>query len=136
MLKLAGELTDGTVTACAGLDAVEQQIVPGITNAAESAGRRRPEVIVGLPVSVTADAEAARAQIAQAFGLAGETPAYRAMLELDGAQNPADICVVGDEAEVVEQLQRFADVGATEFSALPFGDPATTARTVEVLANA
>jgi hypothetical protein len=32
------------------------------------------------------------------------------------------------------QLRRFADIGATEFSAFPMGDAETQARTVELLA--
>jgi hypothetical protein len=34
--------------------------------------------------------------------------------------------------DVVPQLRRFADIGATEFTAIPLGDNATQARTVEV----
>jgi F420-dependent oxidoreductase-like protein len=136
MLDLAGELTDGTVTAWAGPKALERQIVPRITKAAEKAGRSAPQVIVGLPVSVTNDVEATRRQLAESFSLAGEAPAYRAMLDLDGVESPADICVFGDEDHVVAQLRRFADIGATEFTAFPFGDAATQARTLEVLASA
>lgn len=136
MLDLAGELTDGTVTAWAGPKAVEQQIVPRITKAAEAAGRSAPQVIVGLPVSVTNDVEATRTQLVETFSLAGQAPAYRAMLDLEGVESPADICVFGDEEQVVAQLRRFADIGATEFTGFPFGDAATQARTLDVLANA
>jgi F420-dependent oxidoreductase-like protein len=136
MLDLAGELTDGTVTAWAGPKALERQIVPRITKAAEKAGRSAPQVIVGLPVSVTNDVEATRKQVVENFGLAGQAPAYRAMLDLEGVESPADICVFGDEEQVVSQLHRFADIGATEFTAFPFGDAATQARTLDLLANA
>ncbi|HEX4559232.1 MAG TPA: hypothetical protein VH166_08610 [Mycobacterium sp.] len=71
----------------------------------------------------------------QSGSAAGETPAYRAVLDLDGVQSPADICLVGDEDNVAAQLQRFADVGATELTALPFGDAATQTRTSELLAG-
>ena len=136
MLDLAGELTDGTVTAWTGPKAVEQQIVPRITKAAEKAGRSAPQIIVGLPVSVTNDVEATRRRLVETFGLAGQAPAYRAMLDLDGVESPADICVFGDESRVVAQLRRFAEIGATEFTAFPFGDAETQARTLDVLANA
>jgi F420-dependent oxidoreductase-like protein len=136
MLDLAGELTDGTVTAWTGPKAVERQIVPRITKAAEKAGRSAPQVIVGLPVSVTNDVEATRRQLNETFSLAGQAPAYRAMLELDGVESPADICVFGDEDRVVAQLRRFAEIGATEFTAFPFGDAETQARTLDVLASA
>jgi F420-dependent oxidoreductase-like protein len=133
MLRLAGELTDGTITAWTGPKAVEQQIVPGITKAAEAAGRPAPQVIVGLPVSVTNDVDATRRQLNETFSVAGEAPAYRAVLDLDGVESPADICVFGDEAQVLAQLRRFADIGATEFTAFPFGDAETQARTLDVL---
>jgi hypothetical protein len=64
----------------------------------------------------------------------GDMPVYRAMMDLEGVDNIADMCVFGDEADVVAQLRRFADIGATEFTAIPLGDNATQARTVEVLA--
>jgi F420-dependent oxidoreductase-like protein len=135
MLDLAGELTDGTVTAWAGPKAVERQIVPRITKAAEAAGRAAPQVIVGLPVSVTSDVGTARRQLAETFSLAGQAPAYRAMLDLDGVESPADICIFGEEDHVVAQLHRFAEIGATEFTAFPFGDAQAQARTLQLLAN-
>lgn len=134
MLDIAGRLTDGTVTAWTGLKAVERQIIPGITKAAEAAGRPAPQVIVGLPVSVTNDVAAARAEIGGMFS-PGDLPAYKVMLDLEGVDGVADICVFGDEQQVAAQLRRFADVGATEFSAFPVGDAATVARTIEVLAS-
>lgn len=133
MLRLAGELAQGTVTAWTGPRAVEQQIIPAITTAAASAGRPAPQVIVGLPVSVTNDVEAARNEIAATFR-PGDLPAYRAMVDIEGVENVAEICVFGDENEVLAGLQRFADIGATEFSAFPVGDAETRARTIEVLA--
>jgi alkanesulfonate monooxygenase SsuD/methylene tetrahydromethanopterin reductase-like flavin-dependent oxidoreductase (luciferase family) len=67
MLDLAGELTDGTLTAWTGPKAVERQIIPRITKAATAAGRTTAQVIVGLPVSVTTDIEGARNQLAATF---------------------------------------------------------------------
>jgi len=135
MLDLAGELTDGTVTTWTGPKTVEQQIIPRISRAAVAAGRPAPQVIVGLPVSVTSDVEAARNHIAATFShQPGDMPAYRAMMDLEGVDRIADMCVFGDEADVVAQLRRFADIGATEFTAIPLGDNATQARTVEMLA--
>lgn len=134
MLQLAGELTEGTVTTWAGLKAVEGHIVPRITRAAAGAGRHAPQVVVGLPVSVTDDVAAAREQISAGFS-PGDFPAYRAIFEVEGVDSVGDVCVFGNETEVAEQLRRFADAGATEFSAIPMGDPATIARTVDVLAG-
>lgn len=133
MLDLAGELTEGTVTAWTGLKVVDSHIVPRIGAAAERFGRPSPQVVVGLPVSVTSDVAAARAEIAGMFN-PGDLPAYRAMLDREGVDDVADICVFGDEESVLAQLRRFAAAGATEFSGFAIGDPQTRARTVEVLA--
>jgi hypothetical protein len=57
------------------------------------------------------------------------------MLDLEGVDSVADICLFGDEEQVVAELRRFAEIGATEFGAFPFGDAATQARTLEVLAE-
>jgi alkanesulfonate monooxygenase SsuD/methylene tetrahydromethanopterin reductase-like flavin-dependent oxidoreductase (luciferase family) len=53
MLRVAGELTDSTVTAWTGAKVIEQHIIPHIAAAAPAADRPAPQVIVGLPVSVT-----------------------------------------------------------------------------------
>ncbi len=134
MLQVAGELTDGTVTTWTGPKGLEDHIIPHITKAAQAAGRPAPQVIAGLPVSVTTDVEGTRDQLAQTFAVAGETPAYRAVLDLDDARSPADISVFGDEEQVLSALRRFADIGVTEFTAFPFGDAATQARTTALLA--
>lgn len=135
MLQLAGSLAGGTVTSWVGVKTVGNHIVPTINAAAEAAGKPTPKVIVGLPVSVTKDVDSAKAAILSSFGASGEMPAYRAMLDAEGADTIADVCVVGDEDSVLRQLQRIAGTGATEFAALPFGDTATVERTIGLLAD-
>lgn len=135
MLDMAGRRTDGTITTWTGPRALGDHIVPRITAAAESVGRPRPEVVAGLPVVVTADPDAARAQLAEQFVFAGQTPAYRAILDREGVDGPADVSIVGDETKVIAELKRFADAGATQFAGIPMGDPATVARTTELLAS-
>jgi hypothetical protein len=90
-------------------------------------------VIAGVPVSVTDDVDAARAAISAALSY-GDLPAYRAVLELEGVDSVADVCIFGDEQAVIAGVRRFADAGATEFSVFPVGDAATQARTLELLA--
>lgn len=133
MLDLAGELTDGTVTTWAGLKVIANHIVPRITAAAQRFGRPSPQVVVSLPVCVTDDVAAARAEITGMFN-PGDLPAYRAMLDREGVDDVADICVFGDEETVLAQLRRYAAAGATEFGGFAIGNAQTQARTVEVLA--
>ena len=133
MLDLAGELSDGTVTTWPGPKTLEDNIIPRITKSAATAGRAAPQVIAGLPVVVTSDADAAREAIATTFAIADQVPAYRAVLDAEGLGGVADVSVVGDEEQVATRLRRFAEIGVTEFVALPFGDPATITRTTELL---
>ena len=134
MLELAGRLTEGTITWMTGPATLESYIVPSIQKAAANAGRPTPRVAVGLPVCVTDDASAARERAAKTFEVYGMLPSYRAMLDREGAEGPADVAIVGDEATVAAAIKRVADTGATDFSAAEFAiDPEERRRTRELL---
>jgi F420-dependent oxidoreductase-like protein len=135
MLRLAGELTDGTITAWTGPATIAGYIVPTITKAAADAGRPAPRVVAGVLVQVTSDADAARVRIAERFARAGQTPSYRAMLDREGAANPEDLLVAGDESAVARELRRYVDAGATELLAFPVGPDEERARTVTLLGD-
>ena len=60
MLRVAGEVTDGTITYWANERAIGEHVVPRITRAADDAGRPSPRVVVGIPVAVVRDPAAAR----------------------------------------------------------------------------
>ena len=53
MLKIAGELADGTNTWMVGPRTMETHIVKNISAAAEGAGRPAPRVVAGVPVGLT-----------------------------------------------------------------------------------
>lgn len=135
MLGLAGRLAAGTVTWMTGPATIESHIVPTIQAAAAKAGRPEPRVGVGLPVCVTNDADAARRTASEVFAVYGHLPSYRAMLDREGAGGPADVAIVGTESEVVAQVSRLAEVGATEFCGAPFGSPDEIKASVGVLAG-
>jgi F420-dependent oxidoreductase-like protein len=120
MLRIAGELADGTITWMTGPKTIESHIVPRINSAAEAAGRPSPRVGVALPVVVTDDAARGRERAAQEFQVYGQLPNYRRMLDIEGAQGPEDVALVGNEAEVERQLRSLADAGATDFVAALF----------------
>jgi F420-dependent oxidoreductase-like protein len=120
MLKIAGSMTDGTVTWMTGAKTIETHVVPRITAAASEAGRPAPRVVVGLPVCVTEDVEAAREVAAKVFAVYGTLPNYKRMLDKEGAAGPADVAIVGNEAQVEQQIRAVASAGATDFIAPAF----------------
>lgn len=124
MLRLAGEMADGTVTWMAGVRTIGSHIAPRIQAAAQAAGRPQPRVVVGLPVAVTDDHSNARERAAGTYERYGQLTNYRRMLDIEGVEGPSEVAVVGNEAQVEEQLRAFASAGATDFiaSILPVGD--------------
>jgi 5,10-methylenetetrahydromethanopterin reductase len=137
MLALAGSQTDGTITWMTGAKTVREHTAPRLRDAAAKAGRKEPRIVCGLPVAICDDPKAAREKAAQVFQVYGYLPSYRAMLDREGAEGPADVAVVGDESSVGEQLDRIAEAGATDFMAaiFPVGDDGrdSVARTREFL---
>ncbi len=137
MLRIAGEVSDGTVTWMAGRKTLETHTVPRINKAADAAGRPKPRIAAGLPVAVTDDPAAAREASNQHFQMYGQLPNYRRMLDIGGAAGPADVTIAGSEAEVEAELRALADVGVTDFSAViyPVGDAGDTtmSRTRELM---
>jgi F420-dependent oxidoreductase-like protein len=127
MLRLAGELADGTVTFMVGRKTLETHIVPRINSAAEAAGRAGPRVVVALPVAVTDDVDGARERAARSFQVYGALPNYQRMLNIEGAAGPAEVAIVGNEREVEGQLREIAAAGATDYLAdmFPVGDDAS-----------
>ena len=137
MLRLAGEMADGTVTWMAGVRTIDSHIRPRIQAAAEAAGRPQPRVVVALPVAVTDDPSKAREMAARTYERYGQLTNYRRMLDIEGVEGPSEVAVVGNEAKVEEQLRAFASAGATDFAAsiLPVGedDEASASRTWQLL---
>ena len=136
MLALAGRETEGTITWMTGPRTIRDHTVPRICEAASAAGRPAPRIVVGLPVAVTADVATALESAARGFQIYGMLPSYRAMLDREGAEGPADVAIGGDESAVGEALGRLAEAGATDFLAVPFnvhGDPGALERTRALL---
>ncbi len=139
MLKLAGELADGTITYWANERALTEHVVPRITRAAAAAGRPAPRVVVGLPIGVCEDSDAARERAARLFGAYNAIPTYQRIMAKGGDAAPEDVAIIGTESEVRARLHRYADAGATDLCAAPLGldadHDASYARTMDVLAS-
>jgi F420-dependent oxidoreductase-like protein len=134
MLEVAGRLADGTATWMTGLRTLADHTVPLITAAAKRASRPAPRIVAALPIALTTDITAARSAAAKAFAIYGQLPSYRAMLDREGAAGPADVALVGDEAQLRGALRQLRDAGVTDFAASLYAVNAdVAARTREFL---
>ncbi|MCU1368894.1 MAG: F420-dependent oxidoreductase, family [Ilumatobacteraceae bacterium] len=134
MLKVAAELTAGTITWMTGPRTLGDHTVPTLVAAAEAAGTGEMRVVTSLPVAVTDDVEGARARAARVFSVYNQLPSYRAMLDREGADGPADVAIVGSEAEVRAGIERLRSAGVTDFVASEFStDPVVITETRELL---
>jgi F420-dependent oxidoreductase-like protein len=139
MLSLAGAAADGVAIWLGGPRYLARYALPRLREAAGAAGRALPRVACGLPVAVTRDAAAGRAGAEAFLARSSRLPAYRRVLEREGAASPGALALVGDEAAVGEALENLAALGVSDFNAVPFaieGDPDAVPRTQEFLARA
>jgi hypothetical protein len=134
MLRIAGELADGTLLGLTGPRTIESHVIPTLRAAAEQAGRPAPRVVASFPTAVTSDPIAAREKIAETLGMYANLPSYRAMLDREGVDSPGDIAVVGEAKDLDAALDRLRDMGVTDFDAaiVPV-DEDTDARTLDYL---
>ena len=136
MLRVAGELADGTNTWMVGPKTMETHIVARLTNAAETAGRPAPRVVGGVPIVLTRKPDEARQRIAESLVVYGQLPSYRAMLDREGVAGPADIAIVGDENALRGEIDRFRNAGVTDFNAAIMAvEDGAYDRTLEFLAS-
>ncbi|MBP2325845.1 F420-dependent oxidoreductase-like protein [Kibdelosporangium banguiense] len=124
MLRLAGELADGTITVWAGARSIAEYFAPAVK-----------QVYASICVSVTDDPAGLRDVLNQTYGPARDMPSYRAVLDREGFDNVGETAVVGDENAVRKQIQRFADAGTAELIAVPFGSDAEQRRTIALLGD-
>ncbi|MEY2458750.1 MAG: hypothetical protein QOG30_580 [Acidimicrobiaceae bacterium] len=130
LLRVAGELTDGTILWMANASAIATHVAPKINAAAASAGRPAPRIVAGLPVAVHDDVAEARETAARDFANYGVLPNYRRILDIGGAAGPGDAAIVGDEAAVTAQIEALFEAGTTDVWAAPFpvGDDRAASR--------
>lgn len=136
MLKLAGELADGTVTWMTGPNTLSSHIIPSINKAANGVGKPDATIAAGFPIVLTDDPDSAKEMINKALQIYGVLPSYRAMLDREGAAGPADIALAGDENTLRQKMQQLRDIGVTDFCAsIVAPDAETEARTMDFLAS-
>ena len=137
MLKLTGELADGTVTWMVGPKTMDKHIVPSLSAAARSAGKKtQPTVVGGFPIVLTNKPDQAREHIAKTLTIYGQLPSYRAMLDREGVAGPADVALAGDENFLRGAIDRLRSVGVTDLNcAIAAGSADEAERTLQFLAS-
>lgn len=136
MLQLAGARTDGVILWLSGPKAIAAQIKPALDSAAEAAGRPSPRIVASVPVCVTDHPDAVRGVVAEILAGYNDLPSYRGVMDTEGVGGPADVSLIGSEAEVRAGLAAFEDAGATDFSALEFFTSAADAAATRGLLTA
>jgi len=135
MLKVAGELSDGTATWMTGPKTLADHIAPKIQKAAKDAGKPTPTIVAGLPICISDDIDGTREMINKFFRMYGMLPSYRAMLDLEGVKNPGDVAIIGNEDSVKAIIKDLFDKGVTDFiAAVSTPDEKSRERTFEFLA--
>ncbi len=117
MLSLAAREAAGTILWMTGFRAIERHVVPKLRAEAERAGRPEPRVVVGMHIVLTSNADAANERVAQLLKQYRMMPSYRAMIEREGSETPADFAILGDEKALDAGIERLRSIGVTDFDA-------------------
>jgi F420-dependent oxidoreductase-like protein len=128
MLRIAGELADGTITVWATPATIADHIRPKIDAVATD-----PRVVAAVMLSVTARPDAVRDEAAGVFGFASDFASYRTLLDRQGQRNVAETIVAGDEDTVAAAVRAYAAAGATDVLVGLVGDDTEKARTLKLV---
>ena len=134
MLKIAGRHATGTILWMTGPRTIEQHIGPKLRKAAREAGRPEPRIVVGMHIALTSNAAAANERVGKLLAMYAQMPSYRAMVDKEGGESPADLALVGDEAVLDAGLERLRQLGVSDFQAsIVRAEEGGDARTLEFL---
>lgn len=136
MLRVTGQLADGTSMFWCGPNYIEHTAVPAITQAADAAGRPAPRIISGMPIAVTNAVQSARESCGKIWQVYGQIYSYKKVIAAEGGNGVADLAVIGDEATVLRYIRRLSEIGVTDFNGaiLPVPeDPDAQQRTYDFL---
>ena len=126
MLRLAADRSAGTITWMTGPNTIRDHIRPNIGDGA---------VVAGVSAVVTDDVDRARAFINEALAIYPTLPSYRAVMDREGATEPADLALIGSAEQIIDGLGRYAESGTTEVAINRVGNPAQNAATLEAVSG-
>jgi alkanesulfonate monooxygenase SsuD/methylene tetrahydromethanopterin reductase-like flavin-dependent oxidoreductase (luciferase family) len=135
MLRLCGSRTAGTITWMTGPRTLAAHVVPGIRDAAAAADRPPPRIVALVAVQVTDSEGEGRVQAGKTLRRYGDLPSYRAMLDREGLARPEDFAIIGNEADVAEQISAYKAAGATDMGVAVLGGPEYRDRTRALIAS-
>lgn len=124
MLELAAARSAGTITWMTGPNTIRDHIRPRIGDGA---------VVAGVSAVVTDDVDGARAFINEALAIYPTLPSYRAVMDREGATEPADLALIGSAEQIIDGLGRYAEAGTTEVAVNRVGNPAQNEATLEAV---
>ena len=136
MLGVTARLARGTITWMTGPKTLASHVVPTLREAASKAGSRSRASWPVSPWRLRTTWRRPGSGWPALLQMYGTLPSYRAMLDREGAQGPADIALVGNEAQVGAAIDQLSETGATDLIAaiVPVeGD--TAERTLEFLTS-
>lgn len=119
MLRLAGELAEGTITWMSGSVGLREHIVPTIRRAAADNDRPPPRIGAIVPVCVTTEPAKTRARLATQLSPYLVLPAYQDAVGRSAAADAGGVSLVGSHAEVSAAIDELADIGVTDLVAAP-----------------
>ncbi|WP_063000446.1 TIGR03564 family F420-dependent LLM class oxidoreductase [Nocardia mikamii] len=135
MLKVAGELADGSVTTWTTPGIIAEHIGPRLAAAAAAAGRPAPRTVVVVSAAVTHAPDDLRQELAQALAPASRLPSYRALLDRQHLTGVHETALLGPEDVVAEGISAYARAGVTDLIVSVRGDAAAQQRTRELIST-
>ncbi len=146
--QLAGELTDGAISWMCAREYIRDTAAPALAKGAEAAGRERPALVTHVPLVVSTNEAAIRAQVPAQFGFYLKVIMYQRMFQDAGYPEAAEgtfsdrlldnLVIWGDEETVRRRVAEMRSYGASEILVSIVNlrdDPASTDRTIEVLGD-
>jgi alkanesulfonate monooxygenase SsuD/methylene tetrahydromethanopterin reductase-like flavin-dependent oxidoreductase (luciferase family) len=124
MLELAGEIADGVTLWMCAPDYISAEVIPRVQVGRTRAGKTLDgfEIVASVPVCLTDNRIAGLNDLRATVASYGELPSYRRVLERafpDFTDLPNDRILnalggIGDERDIVQAIERYSDVGATQ----------------------